>query len=166
MNGGRHPFEGEGGVKQMAIIDFLCDQERTGLEGLEKGGDDKKRIKRREAEQQLKARSPEDDNDGGSGEKEGNGDDDDARSLRFKSYGHDEDRKADILKLEWLTKYACDSYEHDEEDPDTKNHWGFFTWFIVLYVPSFRPDHRVSSELMLTTTFLHPSGSSSALLHT
>jgi hypothetical protein len=147
MNGGRHPYEGTEGVKQMAIIDFLCDQERTGLEGLEKGGDDKLRIKRREAEQQLKARSPEDDNKGGSDEKEGNGDDkkdgDDTRSLRFKSYGHDEDRKADVLRLDWVTKYACDNYERDEEDPDSKNHWGFFTWFIVLYAPLFSATHRV-----------------------
>jgi hypothetical protein len=136
LHGGKHPFNDKHGEKQVAIIDFICDPDRTGLEGLESDGGDKKMLKAREAElsERQQRRSPADDD-----EKDGDNDGDDSkkekedtsRSLRFKSYGHDEDRDADALRLEWYTKYACDAYE-GHHDTDGGSHWGFFTWFIVL----------------------------------
>jgi hypothetical protein len=53
-------------------------------------------------------------------------------SLQFVSYdttGKDED----VLNLLWKTTYACETTKK-EQDEERKNHWGFFTWFIIMYV--------------------------------
>ena len=108
LNGGRHPWDGKGGRKQQAIIQFICDHDRTGLEGLES-------EERAEAD-----------------EKESEGPD---QSLIFRSYGAVDE--VDILRLDWRTKYACEDTsggKDDEKGDDASSHWGFFTWFIVMLV--------------------------------
>ena len=99
---------------QRAIIEFQCDEERSGNEGFE------------EKKRRRDDKKGEDD-----GEEEG-----DKKSLTFVSYGKVDD-KTDVLRLNWRTKYACEDYaDRDDEDDEggKKGGWGFFTWFILMYV--------------------------------
>ena len=111
---------------QMAIIDLQCDPERTGNEKSpvkKKKDDEDEGEKLRNAESDQKD-DPED--DGG----------DDDNSLRFVSYQKEDARQ--VLRLDWRTKYACESFEDDDDNDDgsgkdsKSKHWGFFTWFIVV----------------------------------
>lgn len=111
---------------QMAIIDLQCDPERTGNEkSPPKKGKDDEDEKLRKAESDDKDDPDDDKNED---------DDEDDNSLRFVSYKKEDDRQ--ILRLDWRTKYACESYEEDDDDDKGKDsngkHWGFFTWFIVM----------------------------------
>jgi len=109
LNGGSYS-----GRKQRAIVDFLCDKEFTGVEGEVEPEDKYKHEKRDEA---LGA---------------GN-----ATALQFLKYGPEAgDAEMDVLRLEWKTKYACESLE---EDGKVTSHWGLFTWFIIMYVVPARP---------------------------
>jgi hypothetical protein len=104
LNGGSYS-----GRKQRAIVDFLCDKEFTGVEGEVEPEDKYKHEKRDEA---LAA---------------GN-----STALQFMKYGPEGgDTETDVLRLEWKTKYACESLE---DDGKVTSHWGFFTWFIIMYV--------------------------------
>ena len=104
---------------QKAVINFICSKDETGNENLNSGDD-----KEDDAEGDQKRQD----------EYEGEEEDYDQNSLHFKGYGPDGDM--DILTLDWHTKYACEDYEKDEdEDGSKKGSWGFFTWFIVMYVP-------------------------------
>ncbi|KAF2276841.1 uncharacterized protein EI97DRAFT_466954 [Westerdykella ornata] len=140
LHGGRYPFDDKKGMDQQAIIEFVCDRERTGLEGEEldkgekkqddkkddKGGDEKKGDsedgkKGEEKDGRLRKREGED------------GEDDEKKdaSLRFVSYKVEEgekEKKVHTLRLEWRTKYACE----DAPEPEASSHWGFFTWFIII----------------------------------
>lgn len=127
LHGGNHPFDDKKGEKQQAVIDFVCDPERSGLEGQE---GDKGKGKGKRAEKA-------DDNDDSDENNEGNDKSKDGSSLRFISYGHEDGTDSDVLRLEWLTKYACEDFEGD--DDNKSNSWGFFTWFIILCV---FPDSR------------------------
>lgn len=133
--------------KQMAIIDLQCDPERTGNEKspVKKGKDD-------EDDKVRNADDSADDNDGD--------DDDENNSLRFVSYQKEENNH--VLRLDWRTKYACTTYEEDDDSGSgsgkdgTSKHWGFFTWFIVLYVPYSLPaqqvwNHDADTPLSLST---------------
>ena len=97
---------------QEAVVDFLCDPKRSGLEGLkpEKEGGGKGKEKREE--KQPGEKDPED------------------KSLKFVNYDKDGADKW-VLKLEWRTKYACESSEGGG-GADQGSHWGFFTWFIIM----------------------------------
>ena len=53
--------------------------------------------------------------------------DDNHKDLRFESY--EEEGDLDVLKLTWLTKHVC---EGQEVGGGKSNHWGFFTWLIIL----------------------------------
>jgi hypothetical protein len=109
---------------QRAIIEFQCDEDRSGNEGSE----EKKR--RRDGE--------EDDSKSDDEEKS-------TSSLTFVSYGALDD-KTDVLRLNWRTKYACEDHaDRDDEDGEggsQKASWGFFTWFILMY--AFPPVPRLS----------------------
>ncbi|KAK2762106.1 hypothetical protein FQN54_001113 [Arachnomyces sp. PD_36] len=115
LHGGRFPFK-SGGVKQQAVIEFRCDPERTGLE---KSGD------KDASERAISAAE-----DGDEGGDEGGDDTEDENSLRFKSYGLVDD--VGVLRLDWLTKYACEDFEEDDGDANSSSHWGFFTWLIII----------------------------------
>jgi len=122
LHGGTHLKQ-----SQMAIIDLQCDPERTGNER-----NPPKKEKDDEDERLRKAESDETDDPE---------DDDDNDSLRYVSYQKEDDYE--VLRLDWRTKYACVSYEEDDDDDDeggdkgsSSKHWGFFTWFIVMYVRS------------------------------
>jgi hypothetical protein len=134
LNGGRHPFnDKKEGIDQRAIIEFVCDKERTGLEGDEKDGgehedegadDDKKDDDKKDddkKEEKLRRRE-----EGGKGKCE-----ESDHSLRFCGYEEeteDKDKKVETLRLEWRTKYACEDAPADERS----SHWGFFGWFFIM----------------------------------
>lgn len=144
LHGGKHPFEEKKGENQQAVIDFICDRDRTGLEGQDK-------------EEKDPAKHQDDDGDDGGG----NGSEV-TKSLRFKSYGHEGEAASDVLRLEWLTKYACADYTRSD---DGGSSWGFFTWLIVLYVdlPIFCQSSECSN--LADMSFLLFPGCSSPWLH-
>jgi len=132
LNGGRFPFDDKKkGVDQRAIIEFVCDKERTGLEGDEKD----------DGPHEDGNKEDEEDEDKGDGNKEdklrrrddsskGKCEDSDA-SLRFCGYELEteaKDNTVQTLRLEWRTKYAC----ADAPEPDGGSHWGFFGWFFII----------------------------------
>ena len=102
--------------KQGAIIEFLCTKEgpterRRGNEE----GDDKKDN---DTEDPSKGGEEVDDGKGG--------------KLKFVSYGPKaEDSPEDVLRLTWITKYACENVT-SEPGEKTGTHWGFFTWIFVM----------------------------------
>jgi len=101
-------------MKQRAVINLQCDKSRTGNEA-------RRKMKRAD--------------DGGDKKK---GDDDKVEvpsnsSLQFVSYGQTEGKdKMEVLRLNWLTKYACEDYADSDEATEKKTGWGFFTWFILI----------------------------------
>lgn len=129
LNGGRSPFDNKkDGVDQRAIIEFVCDKEKSGLEGDEKDdspreegdksdeGDEKKEEKNK-----LRRREG-----GGKGKCE-----ESDSSLRFCGYEletEEKDKQVKTLRLEWRTKYACE----DAPPVDSGSSWGFFGWFFII----------------------------------
>jgi hypothetical protein len=122
MIGGKDPFRKQKGVtqfKQKAIIELLCNREKTGWEPIE--------------EPKLVKRDDKDEEDGG---------DDDTpeenvgSSLKVISYGEEPIREEiwGILKLQWETKYACEDSSSIAPSPHDSSGWGFFTWMIIMCV--------------------------------
>lgn len=102
--------------EQRAVIELLCDKERTGLEGewqpkTSKAGGASGESARDEVgfpEKQLMSADT---------------------ALVWEGYGHNADSDIDVLKLTWHTKYAC---ENGVDPSDSSNSWGFFTWIVIL----------------------------------
>ena len=110
-------------IDQKAIIEFLCEWKRTGLEDEYKPEHPYERaVGRQEGET------------GGDGEQtdpEPAGETQllksDNAALRFVSYGAEKgDDKFEILRLTWYTEHACEGAFEES------GHWGFFTWFVVM----------------------------------
>ena len=110
-------------VKQKAAITFECRREKTKAEDAERrlrqsddeeeGGDDKK---------------GEDDDDkkkGRLGEAMDDVDDGKGGTIKFLSRGPV--GEFEVLRIKWLTKYAC-----EDAQPEQSSHWGFFTWIFVM----------------------------------
>jgi hypothetical protein len=112
MNGGFKNIDSGKTRPQKAIVEFICDRARTGLEHLPTPEDPYEEGKDKRAE--------EDGGDGGEG-------DDGTPSLEFVRYDTD-GKDADVLRLRWRTKYAC------EDTSPVAEHWGLFTWFLIMYV--------------------------------
>jgi hypothetical protein len=134
LNGGRFPFDDKKkGIDQRAIIEFVCDKDRTGLEKDEKDdgdheddkdGDKKDGDKKDDDKKEEKLRRREE--DVGKGKCE-----DSDHSLRFCGYDEEtleKDKKVETLRLEWRTKLACEDAPKDERS----SHWGFFGWFFIM----------------------------------
>jgi hypothetical protein len=119
LHGGKYPFDKKDGMDQMAIIEFVCDKERTGLEGDEK--DDRDKDEDDTEDEKIRRREEGDDTDSSKG-----------KSLKFNSYKEEElDKKTiGVLRLEWRTKYACE--DANEGPGESSGRWGFFTWFIII----------------------------------
>jgi hypothetical protein len=116
LSGGRQPLDDKNGKKQKAIIEFLCDPSRDGKDTevddrpVEEGDgkEDEEKLKRRDDEKKE-------------------------QSLRFLSY-KDENVKGEewgVLRLEWSSKYACENSVNEPKE-NTGEHWGFFTWLIIM----------------------------------
>lgn len=117
-------FIGRGKDKrpQKAIVEFICDVNRTGLENLWVPPE----PKHKEKEKETLNRSAE------SGGNEIIGAPGNDSSLAFVRLDKDKG-DADILRLTWRTKHACENGSKDEGKNDKKSsHWGFFTWFIIV----------------------------------
>ena len=106
-------------MDQMAIIEFVCDKERTGLEGDEK--DDRDKDEDDTEDEKFRRREEEDETDSPKG-----------KSLKFNSYKEEKlDKKTvGVLRLEWRTKYACEDASGGLGE--SSGRWGFFTWFIIM----------------------------------
>ncbi|KAF2261778.1 hypothetical protein CC78DRAFT_429013, partial [Lojkania enalia] len=133
LHGGRYPFVGKNRMDQMAIIEFVCDRERSGLEGdTEDKGDSTVDDDKDKKDDEVEHGDDNEDNDKGKLVKRqaGKCEDSDA-SLRFCGFDEEKvnkDKKARVLRLEWRTQYACQGVQDDTQD----SHWGFFTWFIII----------------------------------
>ncbi|EXJ90067.1 hypothetical protein A1O3_03135 [Capronia epimyces CBS 606.96] len=96
--------------KQRAVIQLQCDKERTGDE-------EKRRLARDEDDDGEEDDQPEPESP--------------TASLSFISYGPVEGKEQiEVLRLDWKTKYACESYA--DSDEAKKSGWGFFTWFVLI----------------------------------
>lgn len=138
LRGGKYPFNKKKGQEQKALLEFICDPSRTGLEGLDDPLDERETEDGEDegtgeegAEKMMKRLRVRAEGEDAPEEEEDDGDDadDEKRSLRFQSYKDEGDVK--VLRLEWLTKYACES-SSDGGSREKSDHWGFFTWLIIM----------------------------------
>ncbi|KAH6680143.1 autophagy protein-like protein Atg27 [Halenospora varia] len=106
-------FKGTNKKKQKAIVDFICDKKKTGLENLYEP-DDKYDDSKEKREEDKKEGSE--------------ADDDKTPSLQFIKY--DETTDLDTLRLRWYTKDACEDAKSEKDAQG--GHWGFFTWFVII----------------------------------
>jgi hypothetical protein len=116
--------------KQKAIVEFICDRTRVGNEYLW---------------------DPADKNDDGKEKREGKEDetapeDDKTPSLSFSEYDTKGD-DFDILRLDWRTKYACEDAKQ-KKDAEKAARWGFFTWFIIMYVTLY-PNLCIAAQVLI-----------------
>lgn len=140
-----------------AVIEFQCDPDRSGLEGLASGENESSEEEEAEARRRLVVREDEGDKDKDDDkdkdkdkETDPNDGSDPSRSLQFESFGPVGDDTYE-LKLKWRTRYACDNYVRDRKG-NSSNHWGFFTWLIIMYVPP--PQSLPRRMLMISSLFL------------
>ncbi|KAL1637792.1 type II membrane protein [Neofusicoccum ribis] len=139
LKGGKYPINRKKNTtKQKALIEFVCDRNRTGTEGTELDGrdtedDQEEEKRRRRLAKKLRAR--EEDEEGDDDDDDDDDDDgDDAdknKSLQFVSYKQEDDG-LDVLRLTWYTKFACDDGGKSGSSPGKSEHWGFFTWMIII----------------------------------
>lgn len=156
MKGGFYTTPSGGKRAQRAIIEFVCKEKLNGTEGEWNPEDDKYENgdDPAEGEESFESRSTnpllyraEDDKEGDGGEGDGNGGDggddeppkevqlgiENDPSLIFNSYAPmDDDSNIDVLRLTWLSKYACEKRDDDGSDEQPNPHWGFFTWLVIL----------------------------------
>ena len=120
MSGGFRRLESGKKRNQKAIVEFVCHNTRDGLENP---------YDPNEKYEEEKVKREEDDKE----------EDDDPKSpsLQFVSYDQEEG-DADILRMKWRTKYACEDSKK-KQDAEKGNHWGFFTWFILMCVSAIEP---------------------------
>lgn len=120
---------------QQAIVEMICDKNKTGKEGEWDPKDDKYTPGQEETEE-------EEGSPAAGVRKRAEGDEDKSEksehqllkpdsALIFDSYGPlSEDKNIDVLRLTWYTKYACEGLPEDEYP--SNQHWGFFTWLVIL----------------------------------
>lgn len=134
LKGGKFPLDGK--VKdrreQKAIIEFLCDKDKEGNEG-EWESEDKyeggKKLRRADDKKDEKKEDGED-GDKDDGKEKSSSEHQlkkDNAALIWKSYGPEKD--ADVLRLEWHTKHACETRDGSggDDNGNSSTHWGFFT---------------------------------------
>jgi len=123
MTGGKDPFQKQKGVtqkKQKAIVELVCDKEKTGWEPLPEPN-----LRKRDDEEDD---APEDDAPENDAPEENVG-----SSLIFHSYEEEfiRDEIWGVLRVQWQTKYACEDYASTAPSPRSSG-WGFFTWMIII----------------------------------
>ena len=135
LKGGAYPLDGsdEKRKKQRAVIDFICDRDMEGTEG-EWATEEEYERDEKEKRSGLAGMG-----EGGILGARGDGlvggfaDGEEqllkeGAALKFLSYGVQPDGDFEELRLEWRTKYACESTFEDERSAG----WGFFTWFLIM----------------------------------
>lgn len=150
MNGGRVPLQ-RGGTEQRAIIEMVCDEEKEGVEGevdptgeyvntpAETGDNARDASRRlRRADEDEGEGDKDKDKDDGPAEHQLLKLDKNATALIFESYGPsvDNGNVVDALRMTWYTKLACEGKRDDEKEGEGgsggSEHWGFFTWLVLL----------------------------------
>jgi autophagy-related protein 27 len=135
----------KGGVyedkEQQAVIEFVCDEKRSGLEDEWEAEDryESSRLPISSASEDEKDSDKDDKTKVSPGSetqlsKEGD------PSLEWNSYGRISGSAEYILHMTWKTKYACekvpegDGGKDGEKEGDNapRRHWGFFTWIVLL----------------------------------
>lgn len=159
LKGGKHPLTGPVSERrnQKAVIEFICDPDKTGTEGEWVSEDEyekapKKERRAADEKDDKKDKDENKDKDGKDG-KDGDNKDDDGKNndsavehqlknenaaLIWEDYSKDKD--FDVLRLTWHTKYACekrdggkDGGKDDDREPGNSSaSWGFFTWFVIM----------------------------------
>ncbi|KAI1374766.1 autophagy-related protein 27 [Hypoxylon crocopeplum] len=154
MKGGYDRTDSNQKRDQRAIIEFICDRKRNGTEGEYDPADDKYESgddpTMRRMNPLLFRAEDEDGGDGGEGDgsdgDNGDGGDEMPKdvqlgvendpSLIFNSYEPlADDSNVDVLRLTWLSSYACEERDDDGSDDGPEQpspHWGFFTWLVIL----------------------------------
>lgn len=138
FKGGKHPLSGP--VKQrreqQAVIEFVCDRNKTGLEGEWESED---RYVRQRSLPVAARDDGEDKDDGDDGSESGIEHQllKDDSALIWEGYDLNEEKDVEVLRMTWSTKYACESRdEGDDGDDDggsgSNQSWGFFTWLIIM----------------------------------
>ena len=112
MRGGRYFIPHKNAEKQKAVIEFLCDK---------KPGERTRGILRRDGQEESDKK----------GKEEESTDDGEGGTLKVSSYEMVGDER--VLGLTWRTKYACEDAQEDS-GKSGGGHWGFFTWFIIMWV--------------------------------
>lgn len=105
-------------------MEFLCDQNKEGTEGEWTSEDEY------EADSRLSLRDEDQSDDPSSIEHQLKNDD---AALIWEGYGSE--NGADVLRLTWYTKHACEKRQDsgdDTDNDDKSSHWGFFTWFVIV----------------------------------
>lgn len=133
LHGGSSSYSGQKRAQQ-AIVEMVCDKDKTGKEGEWDPKDDKYEPGPEETEEEGSSSVTKwkraDGDEGKDPESEHQLLKPDA-ALIFDSYGPlSEDKKVDVLRLTWYTKYACEGLPEDEYP--SNQHWGFFTWLVIL----------------------------------
>ncbi|KAH7133355.1 autophagy-related protein 27 [Dactylonectria estremocensis] len=141
LKGGKHHPIGDPSKpprEQKAVVEFICNQNKTGTEG-EWDAEDKY------TNDKLRLRDDENNKDGdkkegGGDDKEGDADEEKDHQLKHDDAaliweGFTSEKDADVLRLTWYTKYACEKRDDNGGDGDNDGEntsWGFFTWFIII----------------------------------
>ncbi|KAJ2895098.1 autophagy-related protein 27 [Zalerion maritima] len=143
LHGGAYPLGSKHRLRHKAIIEFLCDPDRDGLEGewdpeekYDPEGD-------KDAMMRLFAREDDDeDEDGGGDDDTGDGEVPNAdetqfkyenTSLLFDSFREEGSSPTEkVLRLTWYTKHACENRSVADPEGDRSRHWGAFTWIVVI----------------------------------
>ncbi|KAM0480322.1 hypothetical protein ACHAPX_004153 [Trichoderma viride] len=150
LKGGKHPLTGPVSDRrnQKAVIEFICDPDKTGTEGEWASEDEYEKApksKRAADDKDDKKDKDKDEKDGDNKDDDGKGDSavehqlkNDNAALIWEDYAKEKD--FDILRLTWHTKYACEKRDggkggdkdDDREPGDSSASWGFFTWFVII----------------------------------
>ncbi|KAL9028573.1 MAG: hypothetical protein Q9196_003077, partial [Gyalolechia fulgens] len=120
-------YPGNNGLKQKAVIEFLC-QDQAENKGSEERDLSPITAKRKAVEEDVVMEADDDEEDhSATGEV---ADDGHGGTLTYKSYDVVDETK--VLSLEWKTKYACENSKGNDSESKNSNHWGFFTWLIII----------------------------------
>jgi len=134
------------GREQKAVVEMVCDRDRTGTEGEWESEDrydpdgEKEKEKREEEEKEGEGEGDGGDK-GGDEDKGGAGDEagwterqlkKENAALVWEGYTRQADSNVDSLQLTWYTKYACESSVPEDKPDYASSHWGFFTWMVIL----------------------------------
>lgn len=137
------------GREQKAVVEMVCDKEKTGTEGewesedrYDPEGEKEKEKERRDDGQKGEEKKEEEGGDKDKDKDNGGAEDEvgwterqlkkEGAALVWEGYTRLADGNVDTLQLTWYTKYACENSVPDDKPDDPSRHWGFFTWMIIL----------------------------------
>ena len=133
LHGQKYPEKN--GIDHKAVITFLCQHK----------AEERSDTERHRKSEVLKARDDDDEEEDHSATSEIT-DDGHGGQLKYQSFEVVGDEK--VLSMEWRTPYACEDSKGGDRDDDGKGsgHWGFFTWFIIMYACTSAPSFLVSLD--------------------